>query len=40
MLTDGLTIAPRVRYVDNDSDFSLYDNDRVEAGLLIRWVAK
>jgi hypothetical protein len=38
VLTDGLTIAPRVRYIDNDSDVSLYDYDRTEIGLLIRWV--
>lgn len=38
--TDGLTLAPRVRYVDNDSDFGLYNYERLEAGLLIRWVAK
>lgn len=38
ILTDGLTIAPRVRYIDNDSDVALYDYDRTEAGILIRWV--
>jgi tetratricopeptide (TPR) repeat protein len=38
VLTDGLTIAPRVRYIDNDSDVSLYDYDRTEIGLLIRWI--
>ncbi len=37
VLTDGLTIAPRLRYIDNDSDVSLYDYDRTEVGLLIRW---
>ena len=37
VLTDGLTIAPRVRYIDNDSNVSLYDYDRTEIGLLIRW---
>ena len=37
VLTGGLTIAPRVRYIDNDSDVSLYDYDRTEVGLLIRW---
>lgn len=35
--TDGLTIAPRIRYIDNDSDVALYDYDRTEVGLLIRW---
>ena len=40
VLTDGLTIAPRLRYIDNDSDVSLYDYDRTEVGLLIRWVPR
>ena len=40
VLTDGLTIAPRVRYIDNDSDVALYDYDRMEVGLLIRWVPR
>jgi len=38
--TDGLSIAPRIRYIDNDSDVALYDYDRMEIGLLIRWVPK
>ena len=33
----GLTLAPRVRYIDNDSDIALYKYDRTEVGLLIRW---
>lgn len=37
VITDGLTIAPRVRYIDNDSDVALYDWDRTEIGLMIRW---
>jgi tetratricopeptide (TPR) repeat protein len=37
VITNGLTIAPRVRYIDNDSDVALYDWDRTEVGLLIRW---
>ena len=37
VFTRGLTLAPRVRYIDNDSDVSLYDYDRTEVGLLIRW---
>ena len=37
VITNGLTIAPRVRYIDNDSDVALYDYDRTEVGLLIRW---
>jgi hypothetical protein len=40
VFTDGLSIAPRVRYIDNDSDVALYDYDRTEIGLLIRWVPK
>lgn len=38
VLTPGLSIIPRVRYVDNNSDISLYKYDRTELGLLIRWV--
>ena len=37
VMTDGLSIVPRLRYIDNDSDVSLYDWDRTEVGLLIRW---
>lgn len=40
VITDGLTIAPRLRYVDNDSDFGLYNYQRLEGGVMIRWVAK
>ena len=40
VMTDGLTIAPRIRYIDNDSDVALYDYDRTEFGLLIRWEPK
>jgi len=35
---DGLTLMPGLRYVDNESDVSLYDYDRTEIGLLIRWI--
>jgi len=38
--TEGLTIAPRLRYIDNDSDFGLYNYQRLEGGVIIRWVAK
>ncbi|NIV17642.1 MAG: tetratricopeptide repeat protein [Woeseiaceae bacterium] len=38
VITNGLTIAPRIRYIDNDSDVALYDYDRTEIGLLIRWL--
>ena len=36
----GLTIIPRILYVDNDSDVDLYKYDRTEAGVLIRWSRK
>ncbi len=35
--TNGLTLAPRLRYVDNDSDVELYTYNRTEVGLMIRW---
>jgi tetratricopeptide (TPR) repeat protein len=38
--TDGLTLAPRLRLIDNESDVALYDYDRAEVGLLIRWAPK
>lgn len=38
--TDGLTLAPRLRYVDNDSDIDLYTYNRTEVGLMIRWAPK
>jgi tetratricopeptide (TPR) repeat protein len=34
--TDGLSITPRIRYIDNQSNVSLYDYDRTEFGLLLR----
>ena len=40
VLTDGLTIAPRLRYIDNESDVALYEYDRTEIGLLIRWALR
>lgn len=39
-LTDGLSIAPRIRYVENDSDVQLYGYDRTEYGLVFRWTGK
>ncbi|MDX1498607.1 MAG: tetratricopeptide repeat protein [Woeseiaceae bacterium] len=39
VLTRGLSIAPRLRYIDNESDIALYDYDRFEVGLLIRWAS-
>jgi len=35
---DGLSLVPRIRYVENDSDVTLYDYDRTVVGLLVRWV--
>lgn len=35
--TNGLTLAPRLRFIGNKSDVALYDYDRTEVGLLIRW---
>jgi hypothetical protein len=40
IFTTGLSIAPRVRYVDNDSDVALYKYDRTEFGLMIRWMPR
>jgi len=37
---DGLTLTPGVIYVNNDSDISLYEYDRTEIGLRIRWAGK
>lgn len=38
VITPGLTIAPRFRHINNDSDVALYNYDRTEIGLLIRWM--
>ena len=38
VLVDGLSLIPRVRYVDNDSDLELYAYKRTEIGLLLRWM--
>ena len=38
VFTDGLSIIPRARYIDNDSDVALYKYDRTEIGLTIRWM--
>lgn len=40
VFTDGLTLAPRLRYIDNDSDVELYTYNRTEVGLMIRWAPK
>lgn len=38
LFTEGLSLVPRVRYVDNDSDIALYKYDRTEIGLTLRWM--
>ena len=40
VLTKGLMLVPRVRYIDNDSDVDLYSYDRTELGLIIRWAPR
>jgi tetratricopeptide (TPR) repeat protein len=40
VFTNGLTLAPRLRYVDNDSDVELYTYNRTEVGLMIRWAPR
>jgi hypothetical protein len=37
VLTDGLSFMPMLRYVDNASDVPLYEYDRTEIGLIVRW---
>ena len=32
----GWSLAPRIRYVKNDSNVALYEFDRVEAGIFLR----
>ncbi len=38
--TEGLSMTPMLRYIDNESDVSLYEYDRLEIGLLIRWTPR
>jgi tetratricopeptide (TPR) repeat protein len=38
VLTRGLSVTPRVRYVENDSDVELYSYDRTEMGIDVRWI--
>ena len=38
--TNGLTLAPRLRFIGNKSDVALYEYERAEVGLLIRWAPK
>ncbi len=40
VLTDGLSIMPRVRYVDHESDIPLYEYDRTELGIFFRWTPR
>lgn len=40
VMTEGLSLIPRVRYVDNDSDVALYTYDRTEFGLMMRWMPR
>lgn len=40
VFTDGLTLAPRLRHVSNDSDVDLYTYNRTEVGVMIRWAPK
>lgn len=40
VLTDGLSFTPLVRHVKNDSDIALYEYDRTEIGLIIRWIPR
>ena len=35
---EGLSVLPSLRYVDNESDVALYDYDRTEIGVTIRWM--
>ncbi len=35
--SEGLSLTPRIRYVNNDSNVALYDYDRTEVGLQLRW---
>jgi hypothetical protein len=40
LFTEGLSLIPRVRFVDNDSDVDLYKYDRTEYGLTLRWMPR
>ncbi len=40
VMTDGLSLIPRLRYVDNDSNVALYSYDRFEVGLMLRWMPR
>lgn len=40
VFTDGLTLAPRLRHVSNESDIDLYTYNRTEVGLMIQWAPR
>ena len=40
VLTDGLSLIPRLRHIDNDSDVALYKYDRTEFSLLMQWTSQ
>jgi tetratricopeptide (TPR) repeat protein len=35
---EGLSLTPRIRHINNDSNIALYDYDRTEIGLQLRWM--
>ncbi|HNP34292.1 MAG TPA: tetratricopeptide repeat protein [Woeseiaceae bacterium] len=37
IFADGLSLMPRLRYINNDSDVSLYEYDRTEIGVQLQW---
>jgi outer membrane protein len=40
VLVKGLSVTPRIRYVDNDSDIALYKYDRSEIGVGLKWTGR
>lgn len=40
VFTEGLSLIPRIRHIDNDSDVPLYGYDRTEFGLTLRWMPR
>ena len=36
----GIDVSPHIRYINNESDVDLYDYDRTELGVTIRWSPK
>ena len=37
VFAEGLSLTPRIRYIDNESNVALYNYDRTEVGLQLRW---